>query len=168
MTYKSMVDKLMDMCERHAHEIAELWYKSLCTNPRTQACLVIPKETCIKHAVDIYKSIADMYFSDDCFTAVAQNLDISGCVDTFYSHGVPLEQVQYALTLMRRHIWLFADKQMIFNPSAMDMSLAVDSINRILLVFDYANYYVSRTYAELAARSTYASQDKRAVKSAAR
>jgi hypothetical protein len=153
MEFRSMVDKLMDMCDRHAPEIAELWYKSLSTNPRTTACLVIPKEVCIRHAVNIYKSIADMYFAEDCYKAVEQTLDISGFVDTFFARGVPLEQVQYALTLLRRHIWLYADAQLIFNPSVADMSLALDSINRILLVFDYANYYVSKTYRELAAKS---------------
>jgi hypothetical protein len=154
MVYKSMVDKLMDMCDRHAPEIAELWYKSLSTNPRTVTCLAVPKERCIKHAVEIYKGIADMYFADDCFKAVEQTLDISGLVDTFFARGVPLEDVQYALILLRRHIWLYADAQMIFNPSVMDMSLAVDSINRILLVFDYASYFVARTYRELTVRSS--------------
>jgi hypothetical protein len=57
-----MIDKLMDMCDRHAPEIAELWYKSLSTNPRTSACLVVPKEVLVKHAIEIYRSIADMYF----------------------------------------------------------------------------------------------------------
>jgi hypothetical protein len=153
MVYKSMVDKLMDMCEHHAPEIAELWYKSLSTNPRTTACLVVPKAVCIRHAKEIYQSIADMYFADDCFKAVEQNLDISGFVDSFYARGVPLEQVQYALILLRRHIWLFADSQLIFNPSVVDMTLALDSINRILLVFDYASYYLARTYRELSARA---------------
>jgi hypothetical protein len=153
MIYKSMVDKLMDMCDRHAPDIAELWYKSLSTNPRTTACLAVPKETLVKHAAEIYQSIADMYFAEDCFTAVGQNLDISGFVDPFYARGVPLEQVQYSLTLLRRHIWLYADKMMIFNPSVVDMSLAIDSINRTLLVFDYANYYIAKTYRELAERS---------------
>lgn len=153
MINKSMIDKLMDMCDRHAPEIAELWYKSVSTNPRTSACLIIPKEVLVKHAIEIYRSIADMYFAEDCYTAVCQNLDISGFADPFYARGVPLEQVQYALTLLRRHIWLYADRLMIFNPSAVDMSLAVDSINRTLLVFDYANYFVARTYRELAERT---------------
>jgi hypothetical protein len=152
MVYKSMVDKLMDMCERHAPEIAEQWYKSLSTNPRTTACKVVPKEVCIRHAVEIYQSIADMYSSEEIFKAVEQNMDISGFVDTFFARGVPLEEMLYALILLRRHIWLYADQQMIFNPSVVDMSLAVDSINRILLVFDYASFYTARTYRELSAR----------------
>ena len=155
MIPKSMIDKLMDMCDRHAPQIAELWYKSLSTNPRTTGCLVVPKEICIKHAQVIYKSIADMYFADDCFKAVEQTLDITGLVDTFFARGVPLEQVQYALILLRRHIWLYADSQMLFSPSVVDMTLAVDSINRILLVFDYASYYLARTYRELTITSQH-------------
>ncbi len=153
--YRSMVDKLMDMCDRHAPDIAEIWYRSLSTNPRTSACLVIPKEIHIRHAVNTYKSIADMYFAEDCSRAVEQTLDISGIVDTYFARGVPLEQAQYALILMRRHIWLYADAQLIFDPSGADMYLAVDSINRILLVFDYAIYYFSKAYRELGSKASH-------------
>jgi hypothetical protein len=149
MNPKSMVDKLMDMCETHAHSIADQWYQALSTNARTTACLSIPKEVCLKHAANFYKSISDMYQAEDCFKAVEQNLEMNGFVDVFFARSVPLEQVQYALILLRRHIWIYADRQMLFNPSAMDMHLAVDSINRILLVFDYATFIVTRTYREM-------------------
>jgi hypothetical protein len=155
MLHKSMVDKLMDMCERHAPEIAENWYNSLSSNPRTTACLAIPREILIRHAVEIYRSISDMYFAKDCYEAVVQNMDITGYVDTAFARGVPLEQAQYGLTLLRRHIWLYADQQMIFTPTVIDMSLAVGSINRILLVFDYASFYVIKSYLELEARSPH-------------
>ncbi|HSW58401.1 MAG TPA: hypothetical protein VLH15_08375 [Dehalococcoidales bacterium] len=148
----SMVDKLMDMCDKHSGSIAEIWYKSLTTNPRTKACNAIPKEVCLRQAADIYKSIADVYFAEDGYKAMGQILDISGFVDTYFARGVPLEQTLYALILLRRHIWLFADAQLIFNPSVADMALAIDSINRILLVFDYATHYVCKTYLELAAK----------------
>lgn len=154
MLHKSMVDKLIDMCERHAPEIAENWYLSLQNNPRTSACRNIPKENLIRHAVELYRSIDDMYLSDDCFRAVGQNMDVNGLTDTFFARGVPLEQAQYAMTLLRRHIWLYADQQLIFNPSAMDMALAVASINRILLVFDYATYYLIKNYMAMAARGS--------------
>jgi len=153
MIHKNMVDKLMDMCERHAPDIAENWYTSLMQNPRTAACQSIPKEVLIKKATDLYRSIEDMYLSEDCFKAVGQNMDVNGLTDTFVARSVPLEQAQYAMTLLRRHIWLYADQQMIFSPTAMDMHLAVDSINRVLLVFDYSTYYLIKNYLALAVQA---------------
>jgi hypothetical protein len=150
-----MVDKLMDMCERHADDLADMWYKSLMNNSRTEACRSIPKEVCLRYANQIYSSIADMYFAEDCYKAVAQVFDISGIVDIFYARGIPLEQALYSLILMKRHIWLYADSQMLFNPSAADMTLALDSINRILLVFDYATYYITQTYQKMAAKAAH-------------
>jgi hypothetical protein len=160
MLNRTMVDKLMDMCENHSHAIAEQWYQALSTNVRTSATLAIPKEVCLKHATNFYKSISDMYLAEDAFKAVEQNLELNGFVDMFFARAVPLEQVIYTLVLLRRHIWIYADKQMIFSPSVMDMTLAIDSINRILLVFDYANFIVVRSYRELAANATEYSAKK--------
>ena len=151
----AMIDKLMDVCTRHSDEIAEQWYKSLSTNLRTKACLAVPKEACLRHASGIYRSIADMYFAQDCCQAVERTLDVSGFVDTFYARGVPLEQVLYALILLRRRIWLYADSQLIFNLSVPDMASTLESINRILTVFDYASFYVARTYNENGARAPH-------------
>jgi hypothetical protein len=149
---KVLTDRLMDMSQRHAEEMAEIWYKSLSTNQRTKSFLAMPKAACMRHAVTIYKSLADMYFAEDCFKAVENILDVSGFAEDFYARGIPLEEVFYALVLLRRHIWLFAESEAIFNDT--DMYNALDGINRVLLVFDYAGYIVARKYREFAARAS--------------
>lgn len=147
---RAKIDRLMQSCRQNAEKIAEQWYQSLSTNARTTTCMTIPREGALRHAVTIYRSIADMYFSEDCFHTVERVFDADGFAEDFYARGVPLEEVIYALTLLRRHIWLHADSQALFDTTAIDMYSAVESINRTLLVFDYANYIVASKYRKFA------------------
>jgi 3-methyladenine DNA glycosylase/8-oxoguanine DNA glycosylase len=150
--YKVTIDRLMDMCTKHADKIAVLWYKSLSTNPRTVTCREMPEEGALRHAVKIYQSMGEMFFADNCFQAVSRVLNVDGFAEDFYARGIPLEEVLYALILLRRHIWLYADVQVIFSTET-DLYFATESINRILLVFDYATYIVAHKYREFARKT---------------
>ena len=68
-----------------------------------------------------------------------------------YALGIPMAEMVYALILMRRHIWLYAEFQMIFS-SLINQQQALDTLNRTILLFDYASYDVTREYQELAKR----------------
>jgi len=146
---KAIIDKLMDFCQFNGEQIAELWYKALSTNPKTASFHKMSKEGCIRHALTMYKNMEHMFFSEDCNKAVEHVLDVGSFVEDFYARGIPVEEVVYALILMRRHIWLYADIQALFDLNVNDMYNAVNSINRILLVFDYATYVTTRKYREL-------------------
>jgi hypothetical protein len=147
----AIIDKLMDFCEQNAAQIAEQWYKSLSTNPRTTNCLKLSKDGCIRHAMNIYRNMKEMFFAKDCYKAVEHILDVGGFVEDFFARGIPPEEVVYALILMRRHIWLYADSQALFNLDTNDMYNAVACTTRVLLVFDYATYLVVKKYPVLAA-----------------
>lgn len=146
---KAVVDKLMDFCQFNGGQIAELWYKALSTNPKTANFCKMSKEGCIRHALIMYKNMVEMFFAEDCYKAVERVLDVSGFVEDVYARGIPAEEVVYALILMRRHIWLYAESQALFDLNVSDMYNCVNSVNRILLVFDYANYITTRKYREL-------------------
>jgi hypothetical protein len=93
-----------------------------------------------------------MYFADNCFETVEHTLDVSGFAEDFFARGIPLEEVLYAVVLLRRHLWLYADSQAVFSSSVMDMYNALDSINRVTLVFDYVLFVTARKYGEMAAK----------------
>jgi hypothetical protein len=83
-----------------------------------------------------------------------------------YKRGVPIEDALYALILLRRRIWLYADSQAVFNTSPNDMYNCIESINRVLLIFDYITYIFSRKYHELTINAfKEASQNKANIKS---
>jgi hypothetical protein len=62
--------------------------------------------------------------------------------------GIPAKETIYALILMRRHIWLYAEFQAIFT-SAIDQMQALDTMGRTILLFDYASYEVTKEYQKL-------------------
>ena len=49
------------------------------------------------------------------------------------------------MVLMRRHIWLYAEFQAIF-VSAVEHQQAAESLNRTILMFDYAIYVITEKY----------------------
>jgi hypothetical protein len=61
---------------------------------------------------------------------------------------IPLPQAIYALTLLRRHMWLYAEFQATFM-TAVEHHHAAESLNRTILMFDYATYVIALKYDEL-------------------
>lgn len=141
-------DRLIDLCTRHADQMAEQWHYALISNPRTRSFKTLDKAICQRHAIFIYKNLGQMYFAEDCHEAVSSSFDTVGFAEDYFARGVPLEEVIYALILMRRRIWLHSEQQSLY-VTPEDMNEVVLSINRVLLVFDYASYFVASRYREM-------------------
>ena len=145
MTQKVLADRLMDLCSQNAKQIAEQWYKSLITNPRTPSFRSSPKESCLRHAVFLYKNLKRLYFADNPHQEVIRIWDATGYAEEQYSRHIPLAEAIYALVLVRRHIWLYAESSALFSTSE-DMYPLLLSSNRVLLLFDYAIHIVAEKY----------------------
>jgi hypothetical protein len=152
---KAPADRLMEMSKGHADELAELWYKAFSSNPRTGSYRLISKEGALRHAVTFYTRLEEMYFAEDCYKAVEHVLDVDGFVEDFFTRGIPLEEVIYAVILLRRHIWTFADAQALYDPVVIDMFCALESVNRVTLIFDYATYIVAKKYKAFAGKTKH-------------
>jgi len=135
----------MDLCSQHAEQIAEQWHKSVTKSSHTHSFSGNPKESCLRHATFLYKNLRRMYFADNPYQEVLSVLDATVYAEEQYGRGVPLTEAVYALILMRRYVWLYAETSDLFN-TASDMYLALQSTNRILLLFDYAVYIVVDKY----------------------
>ena len=93
----------------------------------------------------MYKNLGRMYLAEDPYQAVAHSLDVTGLAEDHYGRGIPLEEVVYALVLMRRQIWLHSERQSLYITPE-DMNEVVISINRVTLLFDYATHIVVSRY----------------------
>ncbi len=144
--YKVFADKLLDFAERHAEEIARQWCKSIRTSPRTPSYHSIPEEECFPQAALFYRNLRRLYFTEEPYQEASDYF--TQYAEARNAEGIPLHEAIYALIMMRRHIWVFAEFQALFI-SAADLYQAVESINRVVLIFDYAVYIVSRKYQEL-------------------
>lgn len=146
--HRVLADRLIDLCARHADEMAQQWRQALTTNLRTKSFATVNREACQRHAVQMYRNLGQMYLSKDPFQAVVDSLDVAGMAEDLYGRGVPVEEVVYALILMRRQIWLFSEQQALYVTPG-DMNEVVVSINRVTLLFDYAIYRVVTRYREM-------------------
>ena len=151
---KALADNLMSMCAKHSEQMAEQWYQALSSNSRTASHRMLPKPVCLRHAVSVYGNLGQMYFADNCYQTVGRILDVASFAEDHYARGVPLEEVLYALILMRRQIWLYAEFQALYNAPE-DMYELVQSINRTLLVFDYAAHITAQKYRDMTERGKY-------------
>jgi hypothetical protein len=146
--HRPLADRLIEMCIRHSDEIAESWYKNLVSNARTHTYQTIPRETCLRHAVSIYKNLGKMYLTENPYQAVRESLDISGLTEDQFARGIPLEEIVYAIILMRREVWFQSEQRSLFNAPE-DLYELVVSINRVLLLFDYTSYIVVEKYRQM-------------------
>ncbi len=143
---KVFTDRLLKLAEQHAEEIAERWCKSVRTNSKTPSYHTRPKEECLPQGVSFYRNLIRIYHSEKPYQEVW--LYFTKFAEDRHAEGVPLPEAMYALIMMRRHLWLYAEFQALFM-STMDMHQAIDSINRVILIFDYGMYIVAHKCREL-------------------
>lgn len=142
----SHATKLIEITENNAETIAEQWYNNVKMNPRTPSYHSMPAEEAKKQALYFFKNFGKLFFTDSPFEE-AQVL-FSKYAESRYKERIPLSEVIYALTLMRRHMWLFSSSQAVFM-TAVDHHHAAESQSRTILMFDYAIYIVVQKYDEL-------------------
>ena len=71
--FQAFGDKLMDVTERYAEEIAQEWCKAVRTNPRTPSYHPIPQDECYPIAMDFYANhLRRLYFSKKPYTEVQE------------------------------------------------------------------------------------------------
>ena len=138
--------KLITLIEGHAEQIARQWAKDAKKNPRTPSYHNVPEDSLVSMAARFYDNFGQMFYTDK--PAEISRPYFYQYAEEHYRRGVPLSEALYALILMRRHIWLYAEFQAIFI-SAVEQKQAVDSLIRTILMFDYAITFISQRYQEL-------------------
>jgi len=79
---------------------------------------------------------------------VLQLIERNRYIEFLTDANIPLHEAVYAIIMMRRHIWLFADLLALFGGTAIDLYQAIQSINRTLLLFDYMIFIITQQYQE--------------------
>lgn len=143
---KAFADKLINITRHHSEEISRQWCRAVKTNPRTISYHAVPDETLIKQATGFYKNLRQIYFSEKPYYELQ---DFFGrYAEESIERGIPLHECIYALILMRRHLWLFADFQKPFLEN-LDESQKIGTINNTIRIFDYGIFLIIRKYDEL-------------------
>jgi hypothetical protein len=151
MGIQVMTDKLLDITQNHAEEIAEQWYKSVSSSPRTTSyhSLTSAQKERLELQTKIFlQGIKKLYFAEHSFKEVERILESTNFAQYTYSLGIPVTEAVYAIVLLRRHLWLYANNQEMMN-NALDPYLVVESITRTLLIFDYATQVLLEHYHQM-------------------
>ncbi len=142
----AFADKLLHVTEQHAKDISDQWCKAVKSNPRTPALQVITMDKCTEFAIEFYGNLRRIYFDEPPYRQVERYFE--KYAEDRFREGLPLHEAIYALVLLRRHMWLYADFQAIFL-TALDQYKAVESINRTIRLFDQGVYIITKKYGEL-------------------
>jgi hypothetical protein len=138
--------KLIDLIESKAEGIARQWAADVMKHERTPSYHSLPKDMVIEQGIDFYKLFRRMSLAKIPYEE-AKTFSWKYAED-FYRKKIPLHEAIYALMLMRRHLWLYAEFQGTF-VTALEKQQAVESLNRTILMFDYVSYQVIEKYQEL-------------------
>ena len=143
---KTLINKLIDTTRYNSEEISKQWSRAISTNPRTPSYRSIPEKELTAQAVDFYKNLRAIYYREKPYEEVSNFF--THYAEARYRDGLPLHESIYALIMMRRHLWLYADFQKPFI-TGLDKEHALEAINRTIRIFDHGIYIVSKKYFEL-------------------
>jgi hypothetical protein len=138
--------KLIDLIENKTEAIAEQWAADVMKHSRTPSYHSLQKDTVIEQGKNFYKLFRRMSLAENPYEE-AKTFSWK-YAEKFYREKIPLQEAIYALMLMRRHLWLYAEFQGTFM-TALEKQQAVECLNRTILLFDYVSYQVTEKYNEL-------------------
>ena len=140
---KAFTTKLIDLTQKNAETIVKQWAKDVKTNAKTYTYHEASEDKIILQAKDFYRNFQMMFFHEAPFEQAEEIFE--KYAEERYREGIPLHEAVYALILMRRHMWLYAEFQSMFN-TEVEHRQAVESLSRTILMFDYIMYVIARKY----------------------
>lgn len=138
--------KLLDVMANNSEAIARNWAKDVTRNARTPFCHDLHENHLIPQAADFYRKLSGVYPLKDPYPAIYGFM--SKFAERRFKEEVPLQEALYAIILMRRHIWLYAEFQAIFI-TITEQQQALESQTRTILIFDYIAYILTDRYMAL-------------------
>ena len=143
----SYATKLIDLIESKAENIAKQWTADVMKHSRTPSYHSLRNDMVLEQGINFYRLFRQMSLADVPYEE-AKSFSWK-YAEEFYEQKIPLHEALYALILLRRHLWLYAEFQGTF-VTALEKQQAVESLNRTILMFDYVSYQVTEKYQELA------------------
>ena len=138
--------KLLDVMANNSEAIARNWAKDVAQNAKTPSYHDLHENHLIPQAADFYRKLSSVFTLKDPYPAIYDFM--SKFAEKRFREEVPLQEVLYAIILMRRHIWLYAEFQAVFI-TITEQRQALDSQTRTILIFDYIAYVLTEKYVSL-------------------
>ena len=136
----SVSRKLVDLIERNAHELALSCMRAINQHACCPTYRAHDQDELYRRFYNVYSQLGKWISREKSKQEIADHYTALGAQRC--REGFALSEVIMALILTRRHIWLKVLSEG-FIDSALDLNLALELNNRVVLFFDRATYFTS-------------------------
>jgi hypothetical protein len=139
----SVSRKLVDLIERSAHDLTMRCLDDMQNHPCCPTYRTYNRDELYKRIYEVYRRLGKWISRRTTKDEIAAHYTALGRQRR--GEGFALSEVIMALILIRRRMWLKVLSEG-FIDSALDLNLALELSNRVILFFDRASYYASLGY----------------------
>jgi len=140
-----LYNRFVKLIEEHHQAITERFMNDLLRNPDTAAYHNLDRQKIYEASDVVYRDLSKWITKDFPKSKIEEKYRKLG--HDRFSQGVPASQVQKALTLQKRHLWLFVMDKLYSDLTS--YREAVELNNRVVLYFDRATFFMLQGYEEI-------------------
>ena len=147
-----LTKNFVSLIERNAEPLAKHWLEIVLTHPGTPTYHRWDQRQLYTRVFEVYKNLGQSISERTTKKDIAREYVALG--RQRHTEGFVLSEVIQALIIARRVLWLKIQADGLLD-TALDLNLALEISNKVVLFFDRAIYYTALGYEE-AARATHA------------
>lgn len=136
-------ERLVEMIERSADELARRWLRDVRTRPETPTYHTFDPEALLQRVALVYSQLGQWISRETSEEEIAKYYGSLG--ERRRREGFALSEVMWALVVTRRHIWFKVLSDGLMDTS-LELNQALELNNRVVLFFDKAAYYLCKGY----------------------
>lgn len=145
-------DKLIQVIENRADQIARTWYRDLVDSTYTPSIKNLTEEEGLRIATDVYRNLG-YWLEPSSHEEIEVTYDRFG--HSLYHRGFRMEEVVMTLVLIKRYLWLHLLEEGLMTTN-LEVYQALDLNNKVVLYFDRGIYFALLGYKEARAREAEA------------
>jgi hypothetical protein len=142
---KILFNHFVQLVEKNHAQITERFMNDLMKNPDTDAYRTLDRGLIYEHSDIVYRDLSTWISREYPKSKIAERYMKIG--EDRWNRGIPFSQVQKALSLQMRHLWLFVMDKLFSDMTAYQDALELN--NRVVLYFERAMFYVLKGYEKM-------------------
>ncbi len=143
-----LYNRFVKLVEENHQEITERFMTDLLRNPDTVSYQGLDRNSIYETSDIVYRDLSKWITRDFPKAKIQERYRKLG--HDRFNQGLPFSQVQKALVLQKRHLWLYVMDKLYSDLTS--YREAVDLNNRVVLYFDRATHYMLQGYEDLMRR----------------
>ena len=143
-----LYNRFVKLVEENHQEITERFVTDLLRNPDTVSYQGLDRNSIYETSDIVYRDLSKWITRDFPKAKIQERYRKLG--HDRFNQGLPFSQVQKALVLQKRHLWLYVMDKLYSDLTS--YREAVDLNNRVVLYFDRATHFMLQGYEDLMRR----------------